>query len=117
VRQRADCFNTIGRPKSAAGERTVPLIPLVVTALRAHRLSCPKGKLDLVFPTRKGTIDPHTNIIRRDLHPVMIKAGIVDESGKAKYSGMHSLRHFYCSWCINRRVDGGLVRRTANPPR
>jgi integrase len=26
----------------------------------------------------------------------------------AKYSGMHALRHFYASWCINRRVDGGL---------
>ena len=22
--------------------------------------------------------------------------------------GPHSLRHFYASWCINRRVDGGL---------
>ena len=21
---------------------------------------------------------------------------------------MHALRHFYASWCINRRVDGGL---------
>jgi integrase len=29
-------------------------------------------------------------------------------TGKAKYSGLHNLRHFYASWCINRRVDGGL---------
>ena len=21
---------------------------------------------------------------------------------------MHALRHFFASWCINRRVDGGL---------
>ena len=27
---------------------------------------------------------------------------------KAKYTGLHSLRHFYASWCINRTVDGGL---------
>ena len=27
---------------------------------------------------------------------------------KAKYTGMHALRHFYASWCINRRADGGL---------
>jgi hypothetical protein len=27
---------------------------------------------------------------------------------QAKYPGLHSLRHFYASWCINRRVDGGL---------
>jgi integrase len=27
--------------------------------------------------------------------------------GKAKYSGLHALRHFYASWCINRTADGG----------
>jgi len=26
----------------------------------------------------------------------------------AKYGGMHSLRHFYASWLINRPQDGGL---------
>jgi integrase len=26
----------------------------------------------------------------------------------AKYTGLHSLRHFYASWCINRKADGGL---------
>ena len=35
-----------------------------------------------------------------------------DEDGKplvkAKYTGLHALRHFYASWCINREVDGGL---------
>ena len=37
VRQRADRYGEIGRPKSEAGERTVPLPPMVVTALREHR--------------------------------------------------------------------------------
>jgi hypothetical protein len=27
---------------------------------------------------------------------------------RAKYPGLHALRHFYASWCINRRADGGL---------
>jgi integrase len=31
-----------------------------------------------------------------------------DKHGRAKYTGLHALRHFYASWCINRRVDGGL---------
>jgi integrase len=35
-----------------------------------------------------------------------------DKDGKAmlrpKYTGLHALRHFYASWCINRRADGGL---------
>ena len=26
----------------------------------------------------------------------------------AKYTGLHALRHFFASWCINRKVDGGL---------
>ena len=35
-----------------------------------------------------------------------------DEDGtplvEAKYTGLHALRHFYASWCINRKADGGL---------
>ena len=27
---------------------------------------------------------------------------------KPKDTGLHSLRHFYASWCINRKKDGGL---------
>ena len=27
---------------------------------------------------------------------------------KAKYTGLHALMHFYASWCINRKQDGGL---------
>src|SRR5262249_51190189 len=50
VRQRADRFNVIGRPKSEAGERTIPLLPMVTNALREWKLACPKGELDLAFP-------------------------------------------------------------------
>ena len=40
VRQRADRYGKIGRTKSEAGERTVPLLPMVVNVLREHRLAC-----------------------------------------------------------------------------
>jgi integrase len=108
VRQRADCFNAIGRPKSESGERVVPLPPPLVVALREHRLACHKGKLDLVFPNSVGNVDTHFDIVSRGFQPAQIAAGVVTKSGKAKYPGLHSLRHFYASWCINRRVDGGL---------
>ena len=39
-------------------------------------------------------------------------AGITVKIGdkvKAKYTGMHALRHFYASWCINRKEEGGLA--------
>jgi integrase len=108
VRQRADCFNAIGRPKSEAGERVVPLPPSLVTVLREHRLAWRQGKLDLVFPNSVGNVDTHFDIVSRGFQPAQIAAGVVTESGKAKYPGLHSLRHFYASWCINRRIDGGL---------
>ena len=106
VRQRADRFNAIGRPKSAAGERTVPLPPLLANTLREWKLQCPRG--DLVFPTGAGGIENHSNIVQRGLAPAQIAAGVVDKDGKAKYTGLHALRHFYASWCINRVEDGGL---------
>ena len=40
--------------------------------------------------------------------PTMVAAGVVDAKGEAKYTGLHALRHFYASWCINRKKDGGL---------
>jgi integrase len=108
VRQRADRYQQIGRPKSAAGERTIPLPPLLVNALREWKLACPKSANDLAFPNRRG--NPHylVDIIKRGFHPAQIAAGLVDAEGRTKYPGLHTLRHFYTSWCINRRADGGL---------
>jgi integrase len=108
VRQRADCYNAIGQPKSETGERTIPLPPMLVNALRQHRLTCPKGELGLVFPNSKGNVENYSIITRHGLLPAMFAAGVVTSGGKAKYTGLHALRHFYASWCINRRVDGGL---------
>jgi integrase len=108
VRQRADRYGKIGRTKSEAGERTVPLPPLVVSALREHRLACPNSALGLAFPNSKGNIDHRNSIVERGLHPAQVAAGVVDKNGRAKYKGLHALRHFYASWCVNRRVDGGL---------
>jgi integrase len=108
VHQRADRWKMIGRPKSETGERVVPLLPMVVKELREWKLACPKGHLDLVFPNRHGEVADYLNIVRRGLVPVQIAAGVTDKQSRAKYTGLHAFRHFYASWCINRRVDGGL---------
>jgi integrase len=108
VRQRADRFGVIGKPKSQSGDRTIPLGPLVLNTLKEWRLACPKGELGLVFPNGNGNIEDHANLVKRVLWPVQIAAGVVDAKGNAKYAGLHSLRHFYASWCSNRRADGGL---------
>jgi integrase len=108
VRQRADRFNTIGKPKSASGQRTVPMPPILVNTLREWKMACPKSKFELVFPNGAGQIENHANIVQRGLAPVLIAAGVTDKYGGPKYTGLHSLRHFYASWCINRKEDGGL---------
>lgn len=135
VHRRADRFNEFGKPKSEAGERTIPVPPIVINTLREWKLSCPRPFSDerdadgnrlrerpsdahLVFPNGNGKVESLANIINRGLIPVQIAAGVadatgeVDERGKplirARYTGMHALRHFYASWCINRPTDGGL---------
>lgn len=118
VRQRADCFAEIGAPKSESGERTVPIPPLVANALKEWKLACPKGELDLVFPNASGGVESHRAIRGRGLIPAQIRAGVTVDTGEvdgegrpvlqAKYTGLHALRHFYASWCINRTADGGL---------
>jgi integrase len=107
VRQRADRLGNIGSPKSKAGERTLPIGPMVVNTLKEWKLACPKSDRDLVFPTGPGNIEFHANIVARIVGPVQVAANVIDQNGRPKY-GMHSFRHFYASWCINRRQDGGL---------
>jgi integrase len=96
VRQRADRFGVIGRPKSKAGYRDIPIAPYLVRVLREWKVACPNGKLHLVFPTRTGTVQPHSNLCSRFWRPLQRAARILDEAGKPKY-GFHSLRHYAAS--------------------
>jgi integrase len=66
----------------------------------------------------------HANIVSRLWLPTQVAAGVtrqvLDADGApmrneegwlvvdAKYPGLHALRHFFASWCINRKADGGL---------
>jgi integrase len=110
VRQRADQFHEIGSPKSKAGHREVPFGPVVLNTLKDWKLRCPKGELDLVFPNTKGKIESHPNIIARAFIPTVIAAGLVDDKGEAKYTGLHVMRHFYASWCINRKQPPKVIQ-------
>jgi integrase len=108
VRQRADRYNKIGPPKSAAGIRTVPLPSNIANILREWKLQHPaKGELGLAFPNGSGNIENHQNILNRGFFPAQVAAGVVTKGGKPKYTGLHALRHFFASWCINRKQDGG----------
>jgi integrase len=124
VHQRADRYGTIDAPKSEAGERVIPLLPGVTKAQREWRLECPKGPVGLVFPNAAGGIYSHWRILEKGLHETQLAAGVCtvakDADGRAmldkkgdpvrepKYTGLQALRHFFASWCINRKADGGL---------
>ena len=107
IRQRVDKRNVAGPPKSGSSRRTIPLPPIALNTLREHRLAS-KNRDGLVFPTGTGRPEYHGNIVNRGLIPAWVSAGVVNSDGSAKYTGLHSLRHFYASWCINRKADGGL---------
>lgn len=110
VNQRADQFKEIGPTKSEAGVRTIPVPPIVINALKEHKLKQAPA-ITLVFANPDGAPRSHTNIIAKGLKPAMIRAGVTVGAGEetaAKYTGLHSLRHFYASWLINRKEDGGL---------
>jgi integrase len=103
IHQRADRYNAIGAPKSAAGTRTIPLAPEVVAALKVWKVACPPG--ELVFPTTTGAVMYHRSMLDQ-LHGVLRAAGVVTKEGEPKY-GLHALRHFFASWCINAKSRGG----------
>jgi integrase len=106
VKQRADRYNGIGRPKSAAGERDIPIGPMVVNVLKEWKLACPMGERNLVFPHASGEVMPYQTL-RWWFYAAQVAAGIAVSVKRPKY-GWHALRHFFASWSINRRVDGGL---------
>jgi integrase len=106
VRQRADRYKSIGKPKSDAGARTIPIGPALVNALKQWRLACPPGEQALVFPTAAGGVRPYATVLKA-FGVIQVKTGVTTRTGEPKYA-LHALRHFYASWCVNRRVDGGL---------
>ena len=73
VSQRADAWFQIGAPKSAAGKRDVPLVPMAINALRQWEPACPAGELGLVFPNNSGHIEGLPNIQRRVWDPLQVK--------------------------------------------
>ncbi|MGN6770740.1 MAG: tyrosine-type recombinase/integrase [Rhizobiaceae bacterium] len=98
--------------------RTLVVPPGVLESLREWKVHCPKGRLDLVFPSKKGTVAYYSSVIKSSVLPTMKRAGLMVDKGKVnrhgtrvlspKYGGLHAFRHFFASWCINRKEDGGL---------
>ena len=99
INQRADKWNKLGPPKSAAGYRTVPLAPMLRAELESWRAKCPESAFDLVFPNGSGNVESLCNIHRRGFVPLLKRLGIINENGKHPFR-MHDLRHAAASLLI-----------------
>jgi integrase len=114
ISQRADRWGVIGPPKSAAGHRSIPIPPMLVSELRAWILRAPKGEAQLIFPNSDGGARLHSNMLNRDYWPIQIAAGLSEPTGakddegnaivRARYD-FHSLRHAAASAWIKQRID------------
>lgn len=128
VTQRADERGMLGRPKSKAGRRTVPLGSQTIAVLRQwferlaeiqkkatrHRpegaQATPAETLHLVFPNGAGKIESYANLYHRVWTPACIVAGVVANPEAPKASqrplyGLHALRHAAASiW-----IEQGLL--------
>lgn len=120
IEQRADQWGVIGSPKSAAGRRTVPIPPEVVSAMKRWKLEARPNAMGLCFPSARGTPYRHNNLLRRHFGPMQVRAGVceqaVDKAGAPRVDddgvpmltglyGMHALRHAAASNWIASGVD------------
>jgi integrase len=91
VGQRADQYGKIGSPKSAAGRRDIPLVPLVVNALRQWKLAANSN--ELVFATKNANVFSHNSFLRIVWGPLLRRAAI-------PHYNFHALRHAAASLFI-----------------
>ena len=66
--------------------------PVVGRSLRQWRLACPRSEAGLVFPTKRGTVQSHSNVLKRHFKPLCHKVGVDIR--------WHDLRHFAVSLWI-----------------
>lgn len=110
VRQRADCYQKVGPPKSKAGRRDIPLAPMVLNTLREWRLACPTTDMNLVFPSERGEVLWHANIYNQCFLKLLETCGLLTaaptvdspegpDDATPPYN-FHSLRHAAASLFI-----------------
>ena len=80
--------------KTKTSRRRIDIGPSTMRVLKEWKLACPKGELNLVFPTSKGTPINHNNLVNRYFRPALEAAGI-------DLIRFHDLRHTYASLLID----------------
>jgi integrase len=84
VRQRADAWGTIGRPKTETSERSIPVGPFVINTLKEWKLASPKS--ELVFPGKDGGPVSHSVAMHSGYWPAQRAARLVVNADDEKPS-------------------------------
>jgi integrase len=93
VRQRADHWGVIGSPKSKAGTRDIPCVPMVTNALKQWKLATAAPGHELVFCSSTGKPHAMSNVNRLAWKPLLQRTGLPPYN-------FHSLRHAAASLFI-----------------
>lgn len=100
VRQTYDSYG-YREPKSKAGKRSIVMSPSLVEVLSQHKVTLKNnGNDDHVFQNTKGGPLHHANMISREFHPALQRAGI-------RRMPFHCLRHTF----------GALTASMGTPPK
>jgi integrase len=95
VRRRADFLNQMGPPKSEAGNRDVPMSPMVLNTLRAWKLACPATTHNIVFPSENGAIHSNSNLHKQCWRPLQRALGLVDAGQDAAGNPIEEPRYTF----------------------
>lgn len=103
------------RPKTAKGQRVIPMIPFVVEALRKWKEIAPANPHNLVWTTDGSPTDSPTD--RAEWESVQARAGIAkgvktDAKGKpvTTYYGIHEMRHTTATLLLEAGVDPKTIQ-------
>lgn len=112
VWQRADHSGVVGKTKTVAGKRTIPLPEMALKALKVWKIACVPSDGDLVFPSLGGKPMSWNYLMSNIIAPVQIEAGeTIARSGKIEpLWNMHSFRHAAASLWIEQRLDAKRVQ-------
>ena len=98
-------------PKTRYSRRRIALSPIAVEALRAHRvrqleerikLGAAWNDMDLVFPNSIGRPLAASNLLRREFHPLLERAGL-------PRMRFHDLRHTAATLLLSRGINPKVV--------
>lgn len=86
-------LNTQSDPKTQTSRRSIVISDELVRVLRAHKENVRESELDLVFPNKSGKYINRQNMMTREFHPALERAGLPPMR-------FHDLRHTYAAIVI-----------------